>query len=160
MIGTSASAQEICDNGIDDDADGLIDLNDATDCSCSGTVVLPLPSFIPNPSFEQYNCLPSMAGELSCSTGWAQGTLGSTDYFFSGSFMPPSVPQPLPDGHACVGVIISQGYSEYLGTCLSTPLLAGNTYDLHMSVAGASIATFFAGGNVFYGPIALTVYGL
>ena len=29
-------SQEICDNGIDDDADGLIDLNDDTECICDG----------------------------------------------------------------------------------------------------------------------------
>ena len=32
--GTSFS-QEICDNGIDDDGDGLIDLNDSVECVCN-----------------------------------------------------------------------------------------------------------------------------
>lgn len=29
-------AQEICDNGIDDDNDGRIDLLDSVECSCEG----------------------------------------------------------------------------------------------------------------------------
>ena len=40
--------EEICDNAIDDDNDGLIDLNDS-DCAC--ILVEPV-SLIPNPSFE------------------------------------------------------------------------------------------------------------
>ena len=50
-----ATAQEICTNGIDDDADGLIDLNDTTDCVCNSGTTIPV-SLIPNPSFEQLNC--------------------------------------------------------------------------------------------------------
>ena len=42
---------EICDNAIDDDEDGLIDLNDP-DCEC--LVIEPV-SIIPNPSFEVHN---------------------------------------------------------------------------------------------------------
>ncbi len=39
--------EEICDNAIDDDNDGLIDLNDS-DCACE---MVSLESIIPNPSF-------------------------------------------------------------------------------------------------------------
>ena len=34
LCSTIAHTQEICDNGIDDDADGLVDLNDTDNCSC------------------------------------------------------------------------------------------------------------------------------
>ena len=51
---------EICDNGIDDDQDGLIDLND-DDCAC--TVIEPV-SVIPNPSFEDMNCCPTERSQL------------------------------------------------------------------------------------------------
>ena len=48
---TLALSQEICDNGIDDDGDGLIDLNDP-DCECNGFgTPQTIPSLIPNPSF-------------------------------------------------------------------------------------------------------------
>ena len=52
------SAQEICNNGIDDDGDGLIDLNDP-DCPCS-TLITPdnIASYIRNPSFEERGCCP------------------------------------------------------------------------------------------------------
>ena len=44
-------SQEICDNGIDDDGDGLIDLNDTTDCVCNGSISSSDTSLIPNHSF-------------------------------------------------------------------------------------------------------------
>ena len=57
---------EICDNAIDDDGDGMIDLNDQ-DCFC----MTPTPeSLIPNPSFEEQDCCPSTRSELDCATGW------------------------------------------------------------------------------------------
>ena len=34
-FGPLLSAQEICDNGIDDDGNGLVDLNDTLGCPCS-----------------------------------------------------------------------------------------------------------------------------
>ena len=47
----SAGAQEICNNGIDDDGDQLVDLNDPG-CPCN-TIITGTPSFIPNPAFEE-----------------------------------------------------------------------------------------------------------
>ncbi len=37
LLGGSMYAQEICDNGIDDDNDGMIDINDS-DCECLGSI--------------------------------------------------------------------------------------------------------------------------
>ena len=48
MTSVSFGQIEICDNGIDDDFDNLIDLND-DDCYC--VITEPI-SLIPNPSFE------------------------------------------------------------------------------------------------------------
>ncbi len=78
-------SQEICNNGIDDDADGLIDLNDP-DCSCSGIGggSTNVTSLIPNPSFEQMNCCPSTFSEMSCATTWEQATTPTSDYFNCG----------------------------------------------------------------------------
>jgi len=47
------SAQEICDNGIDDDGDGLIDINDQEDCFCGAVNI-----DIVNGDFEDYSCCP------------------------------------------------------------------------------------------------------
>jgi len=44
-------SQEICDNGIDDDGNGLIDLNDLAGCPCALDPAPP--NILPNPSFEQ-----------------------------------------------------------------------------------------------------------
>ncbi|MXN92495.1 hypothetical protein GR160_14795 [Flavobacterium sp. Sd200] len=49
LLSTACFAQEICDNGIDDDGDGLIDLNDS-DCRCGNQT--PVPSIIPNASLK------------------------------------------------------------------------------------------------------------
>lgn len=43
FLGVTAYGQEVCDNGMDDDGDGLIDLNDIADCGCADT--LPLTEF-------------------------------------------------------------------------------------------------------------------
>jgi len=57
---------EICDNAIDDDGDGMIDLNDQ-DCFCE--IQVP-ESLIPNPSFEEQNCCPSGRSELNCASSF------------------------------------------------------------------------------------------
>lgn len=78
------AAQEICNNGIDDDGDGAIDLNDP-DCGCFGSLNSGVISLVPNHSFEERMCCPggfvSMVSPpwLSCATGWGPGTQGTTD---------------------------------------------------------------------------------
>lgn len=52
------NAQEVCNNGLDDDGDNLIDLNDIVDCSCQSTSIGQMESLIPNPSFEDHVCVP------------------------------------------------------------------------------------------------------
>jgi hypothetical protein len=61
----NASAQEVCSNGLDDDNDGLIDLNDNLDCDCINisTETFGI-NFLPNPSFEEYNCLPTQFSQV------------------------------------------------------------------------------------------------
>ena len=54
-MATIAGAQENCANGIDDDGDGLIDLQD-TECSCYGLHPWTPADQLPNPSFEE-NCV-------------------------------------------------------------------------------------------------------
>ncbi len=131
-------AQEICNNAIDDDSDGLIDLNDTTDCTCV-TIIggEGVESIIPNPSFEDYDCLPTWYSQLDCADTWEQATYSTSDYFYVGSYMPYWIPQPLPNGgNACVGGYICPDYMEYIGACLLQPMVAGTSYTINLSIAG------------------------
>ncbi len=143
------AAQEICNNGIDDDGDGLIDLNDP-DCPCN-TLITPTgtPSFIRNHSFEQRTCCPlgfvSLLGPpwLDCATGWHQATGSTSDYLNMCGYHPVGMPLPPPDGNGAVGFYCQPDYKEYVGTCLtyplpSNPLLTGTTYTLSLWIAAAA----------------------
>ncbi len=144
-------AQEICDNALDDDGDGLIDLNDP-DCPCSTVLMTEgLPSLIRNHSFEEQMCcpfgfsLPGTSTWLSCATGWHQATVATTDYLHTCGFAPAGTPMPPPDGQGAVAFQVVQGmpWFEYVGTCLTYPppaniLLAGTTYTLSLWIAGAA----------------------
>ena len=147
--------EEICDNALDDDGDGLIDFNDP-DCACE--VVEP-ESLIPNPSFEHLDCCPPDEGELDCAYGWIQASFPTTDFIHicgwmgwdhseqDGGRFPP--PQPFPDGMGIVGfrdgVTVSRGWSspepqslpewkEYAGACLTRTLKAHHKYKIAFHV--------------------------
>jgi gliding motility-associated-like protein len=137
-------SQEICDNGIDDDADGLVDLNDK-DCDCSAYDWSNIPSLIPNSDFENYIVCPSMGGQMNRSTGWKQGGRNSDpDYFntcgYAGQnpsyFTPPTKGNY--SGNGYVGFYnysnIVEDYKEYIATCLTTPLQIGVTYKIKIQI--------------------------
>lgn len=143
-------AQEVCNNGIDDDGDGLIDLNDVEDCPCSTVVrAAELQSYIRNHSFEEQMCCPYgfvappfTPPWLSCAEGWMQATAATSDYFHECGYAPAGMPLPPPDGEGAVGFYAEPGYFEYVGTCLTYPapahpLLAGTTYTLSLWIAAA-----------------------
>ena len=128
---------EICDNAIDDDMDGLIDLND-TDCVC---VVIEPVSLIPNPSFEEITCCPTGRSQLRCAESWIQASEPTTDLIHACDWLgweefPP--PMPFPDGDGILGfrdgrvreldVIPERDWKEYAGACLLGPLTANTTY--------------------------------
>ena len=138
------AAQEVCNNGIDDDTDGLIDLNDP-DCPCATVVIGDgAESYIRNHSFEDRLCCPQgfvappyTPPWLSCATGWHQATSATSDYFHECAYSPAGFNLPPPDGEGAVGFFAAPGYFEYVGTCLTYPapahpLLAGNTYTLSL----------------------------
>lgn len=148
-------AQEVCNNGIDDDADGLIDLNDP-DCPCS-TAIIPdgARSYIPNHSFEEqvmgpngpccpYDFVsPISPPWLSCADGWHQATAATSDYFHECGYSPVGMPLPPPDGLGAVGFFDVPDYFEYVGSCLTLssppqPLLAGTTYTLSLWIAAVA----------------------
>ncbi|MCG8577413.1 MAG: PKD domain-containing protein, partial [Flavobacteriales bacterium] len=153
--GISSFAQEDCTNGIDDDSDGLIDLND-DDCDCSLSVADTLGSLIPNPSFEENTCCPSTFSELTCADDWIQASAATSDYFnlcdFTAipSFTVPSTPLPGDgSGEGYAGFYVSDGYQEYIGACLLSPMTAGTPYVLNLWAAHGNGSTTF--DLVFYG---------
>lgn len=147
LISISLLSQEICDNGIDDDADGLVDLKDTTDCFCFlAQSDSSISSLIPNPSFEQRTCCPTAASQLNCANNWVQASGATSDYFNTcglqaiGTFPPP--PLPLPDGSGYVGFFNNFGslnlpYKEYVGTCLTDTIKAGVNYQIEFFLANS-----------------------
>ncbi len=162
-------AQEICTNGIDDDNDGLIDLNDTTDCRCNGlhgsTV---LHSYIPNPSFEQSNCCPFTYSQMNCAAGWMQASFATTDYMshcpggYVGGAVAAAGLNNFPDGDAIVGCIFQPNWQEYIGSCLLQPMQAGTSYTIQFSIASTPVdgqGGICNNGNIFYGPVDVTIFG-
>jgi len=142
LLSAGAFAQtEICNNGLDDDGDGLIDLNDSTDCVCNNAGVS-VSSLIPNASFEAYNFLPTGYSQINAATGWIQATSATSDYFNHPSYnWTPAITLglvPPPDGVGYVGCHIMSGYIEYVGACLSAPMMAGTPYQISFQTAAFS----------------------
>ncbi len=152
-------SQENCNNGIDDDNDGKIDLNDS-DCNCGPTTSIP--SIIPNPSFESYTSCPNSISQLNNSSQWQQASSPTTDYFNSCGYLNNAGMTPFPDGNAAVGAFFADGWQEYLGACLTTPMLAGTNYQLTFNIASKPAThdvSLGNGGVIYYGPIDIVLYG-
>ncbi|HEX2618063.1 MAG TPA: hypothetical protein VHL57_11010, partial [Flavobacteriales bacterium] len=147
-------AQEICDNGVDDDLDGLIDINDTTDCRCLIGSFGGSGSLIPNPSFEEQDCVPSDFSQLGCATGWEQATTATSDYFSTNGFMAFWCIDP-PDGIGMGGAYGMPDWQEYLGACLLEPMLTGETYSITFDITVACVGT-----PTVLGPIDITIFGL
>ncbi len=134
-------AQEICDNAIDDDNDGLIDFND-DDCICEQFIPS---SLIPNPSFEEMSCCPEANEMLNCADGWIQASAPTTDYvhlcgdYTGNTNIPAFAPEPFADGEGAVGFrdgqsSVGPNYKEYVGACLTQAMEVGVTYRLDFFV--------------------------
>lgn len=139
FYGLLISAQEICDNAIDDDNDGLIDFND-DDCICQTFTPT---SLIPNPSFEEMTCCPEAEAQLTCANDWIQASLATTDYVHECGilglpFINAVAPLPMPDGQGAIGFRDgkpgAENFKEYTGACLMQPLESGKTYMLDFFV--------------------------
>ncbi len=148
--------EEICDNAIDDDNDGLIDLNDS-DCACE---MVSLESIIPNPSFENQSCCPTDHSQMRCAENWIQPSFGTSDYMHYCGYEYESIQDtPLgvyPDGEGAIGFLAGRdpdgaAHLEYIGTCLNQPMLRGETYVLKLHVGFLT--------DAFSPPIRLAVYG-
>ncbi len=162
-------SQEICNNGIDDDADLLIDLNDTADCACSGISGGgggPIPSLIPNPSFEAMNCCPTSYSQVNCATDWIQASTPTSDYMNTCGIVFQAATaaglQPFPDGNGIIGTIFSPGWQEAVGSCLISPMLAGTSYTIQFDIASTPIdgnGNQCNGGVIDFGPIDITLFG-
>lgn len=154
--------QEVCNNGVDDDSDGLIDLNDTAECVCTPSVGVPT-SLIPNPSFEAMDCCPSTYSQLNCATGWVQASDATSDYFNTcGYQFPGAIAAGIgpPDGGGYVGAIVSDGYLEYIGSCLTSPMVAGTSYTIQMQMASYPIDPVGGPcGTIYYPPLDITMFG-
>lgn len=133
-------AQENCNNGIDDDGDGLIDLFD-DECECEGFAsTQSVPSLIPNFSFEDHTGCGGVS-QLGDAVTWIQASNPTSDYWHScggGPTFSPDPQYPLPGGgDGFVGFYNNSGWQEHIGACLSSPMIAGNTYELSCWVAGS-----------------------
>ncbi|MDO5654912.1 MAG: T9SS type B sorting domain-containing protein [Flavobacteriaceae bacterium] len=142
--------QEICNNGIDDDQDGFVDLND-TDCDCIQEI-----NIIPNGDFEEFKLIPgttqydypNQSGQASKFESWLNAVNSwdiqnaNADAYHSNYFNP--LQHNFPSGWAGAGleydlkffentidgISSSQNffYKEYLANNLTESLLPGNTY--------------------------------
>ena len=140
-LGGFMFSQEICNDGIDNDSDNLIDLNDS-DCACSSEVPTGL---IPNPSFELMNCCPDRKEELNCADYWIQASAATTDYVHTcGGFLGhPDIPNstaplPFPDGNGAIGfrdgLQSISNYKEYTGAILTESLVTDNKYRMNFFI--------------------------
>ncbi len=151
---------EICDNALDDDMDGFVDINDS-DCQCAPGFV---PSLISNASFENRTCCPDDNTQLFCAEDWIQASVPTTDYLHTCGWLgweQINVPTPLPDGKGILGFRDGRpgengnrplsNWKEYAGTCLLQPLQPGQTYrfEFFLGFAQAEISRSFD----------ITVYG-
>jgi gliding motility-associated-like protein len=139
LAGTAIYAQEICDNGIDDDLDGDIDLLD-DECTCLGLGLgsTTVTSLIPNPSFEDMTCCPAFVSQLNCADFWIQASNATSDYFnlcnYTGIFNSPDTPIP-GGGSGYAGFYSNSNWEENIGACLNSPMLAGTDYTLNFWTA-------------------------
>ena len=163
------TAQEICDNGIDDDANGLVDLNDLVGCPCQ---LAPDPvNVVVNGSFEDNSCCPEGYAEFACVDGWSTYYVAATPDYFNCDFLPTNVPQPIPDGNGYAGMGAFTDWShttshyEFMMNCLSTPLTAGLDHELSFHIAADRVVIaqqfpwMIPSTPLNMGPIDMVVYG-
>ncbi len=162
--GWTIQAQEICDNGMDDDSDGLIDLNDP-ECVCHEIVAFLSPDILSNGSFEKMDCCPTNFSQFECVQDWQLGNWATSDYLHSCGFILSGVQAgglvPFPDGEGIAGIIISKGWSEYLSICLNDTLPCGSEVTVTFWTAFTPIQNNgqYCSNTPNFGPVPFTIYG-
>ncbi|MCH7535618.1 MAG: SprB repeat-containing protein, partial [Bacteroidetes bacterium] len=172
FVSSMAMGQEICDNGVDDDGDGDVDLNDI-DCVCGGEVCGG--ELLSNPSFEDYNICPLKTANVNDDlVGYWNGIDKITPDYYNGGCNPAWVidiaPQPLPDGTGYLGTIFAKtdSWMEQAGTCLACPMVGGATYNWSFQISTMTLTYDKDETLKFWDPtctldldpIDLTLYGL
>lgn len=163
--------QENCENGIDDDGDGKIDLND-TECVCQNTTTT---SLVNNHTFEQMNFCPNDFAQFNAATNWFLPSSATTDYINSCGFIPASAtdagiyPLPANNGNGVAGILVSKDYKEFIGICTNMTLLAGTKYQLNFDIASSTSGRILStnpnigqacnDGILNAGRIEITLYG-
>jgi len=126
-------SQENCNNGIDDDGDGKIDLNDE-DCICNNTI-----SILQNSSFEEKTRCPQNYDDISTATYWTKGTIPSPDYLNKDCNLYNTIYsknlQNFPDGKGIFRAVYKNNKKEYIATKLANPLSTGTNYQLTLNIA-------------------------
>ncbi|KAF2330031.1 T9SS type B sorting domain-containing protein [Flavobacterium nitrogenifigens] len=132
-LSASCYSQENCNNGIDDDGDGKIDLNDE-DCTCNKTA-----SILSNSSFEEKTNCPQNYDDIPTSTYWTKGTIPSPDYLNKDCYLFSTIYsknlQNFPDGKGIFRAVYKNNKKEYIATKLSSLLSAGTNYQLTLNIA-------------------------
>jgi len=111
-------------------------------------------NLVPNPSFELFSSCPTGLGQIGNATFWSMPTTANPDYFHTcvapAATFVPTVPTNLlgtqvpRSGQGYGGFVpegLSTSYSEYVQINLSSPLVAGNSYDVSFYVSLADEAT-------------------
>lgn len=158
-------AQENCSNGVDDDGDGLIDLQDP-DCQCEGIHPWVTTDHLPNPNFDDKLCCPPSFSQMACLKNWSHGTKGTADFLNTCAFVIPAIVEanllPFPSDSGAVGIIVSKLWSEFVATCTTTPLLAGQPYRLTFQIASIPVTNQgdqCNDGIIFYPVLDLAIWG-
>ncbi len=157
-LNVSVFAQEICDNAVDDDGDGLIDLND-NDCNCSNATIVQ--SLIPNPSFEEYGYDPTyMHGKLPLALPWIQGSSTTTDLLYENGF-DKFLPSPYPEGKAAIGMMVIKQWQEYAAVSPNSKLKANTAYKLkcHVNLSATGYVNGVPCNNIAIDAIDLVIFG-
>ncbi|MEO7802700.1 MAG: gliding motility-associated C-terminal domain-containing protein [Ginsengibacter sp.] len=150
---TNSFSQEICNNGKDDDGDGLVDINDPL-CQCHFNVT---GNLLKNGSFESYNNCPSSytyTTDAKIIDHWQYGTytnFNEATFYHNLSctndsslvmlYQPPALPLPEGKGFVAIRQSLSPGDNiqekdiakVYISQCLQQPLKAGKQYTLSFS---------------------------
>ncbi|MFK8039256.1 MAG: PKD domain-containing protein [Crocinitomicaceae bacterium] len=172
-------SQEICDNGFDDDDDGLIDLQDP-ECHCgAGIIEIELPTVIPNPNFDLYSCCPATAPiSITCLNNWENSNsiwniyaeyVNSCNSCDNGSpnwdpiaDIPNECFNPTPDGLlslAYYGNTNEYIYNDFASVCLNAPLSPGFKYRVQFNAFRPYIFPKPGFNNINKGVVETGIFG-
>ncbi|GLR18425.1 T9SS type B sorting domain-containing protein [Portibacter lacus] len=148
---------EICNNAIDDDGDGLTDAFDP-ECQCNNEAKSS-ENQVPNGDFEEHSgCCSEISQNASCVNDW-EGIGGTADYYgvdcIIGSTITDIEEANVTNfDQSFISIGTSENFSETMGTCLLSPMHAGEEFKVSIS---ASLPHDFLVNLT--SAIELTVYG-